>query len=378
MGFLDTVFNRNKMLQWSYDLNLVEDNIERVYLKKLAIQICINKIANTISQSKFEVISTDNKLKDNLVFLLNHQANKNMNSAKFWQTIVYKLIYDNEVLIIKTDDDEFIIADDFEPVEYAVYEDVFKHVIVKDYEFNRTFKMSEVIYLEYSNEEMAHIINGLFDDYGSLFGRLIDYQMHTNQIRATMPIKMISGKNEDQTKRVQNYVDKLTAQFRNNSLAIVPLQDGMDYKEHSSSSAKTSTEDINKVLDGYIEKVASALNIPIALIKGDMADTKEATRNFMRFSINPILKQIVDEISVKFFEKDAILKGEGVTVQPMSTESVFERAEAIDKLVASGTFTRNEIRVKLGEQKADDPELDKYLITKNYQSVDAVEGGENK
>ena len=59
MGFLDTVFNRNKMLQWSYDLNLVEDNIERVYLKKLAIQICINKIANTISQSRFEVNSTD-------------------------------------------------------------------------------------------------------------------------------------------------------------------------------------------------------------------------------------------------------------------------------------------------------------------------------
>ncbi len=110
MGFLDTIFNRNKMLQWSYDIDLVEDNIDRVYLKKLAIQICINKIANTISQSRFEVNSTDNKLKDNLVFLLNHQANKNMNSAKFWQTIVYKLIYDNEVLIIKTDDDEFIIA----------------------------------------------------------------------------------------------------------------------------------------------------------------------------------------------------------------------------------------------------------------------------
>lgn len=378
MGFLDTVFNRNKMLQWSYDIDLVEDNIDRVYLKKLAIQICINKIANTISQSRFEVNSTDSKLKDNLVFLLNHQANKNMNSAKFWQTIVYKLIYDNEVLIIKTDDDEFIIADDFEQVEYAVYEDVFKHVIVKDYEFNRTFTMSEVIYLEYSNEEMAHIINGLFDDYGSLFGRLIDYQMHTNQIRATMPIEMIGGKGDEQTKRIQNYVDKLTTQFRNNSLAIVPLQKGMDYKEHSSNSTSVSTENINKVLDGYIEQVASALNIPVALIKGDKADTKEATKNFMRFGINPILKQIVDEISVKFFDKDAILKGEGVTVQPMSTESVFERAEAIDKLVASGVYTRNQIRQKLGEEKSDDPELDKYLITKNYQSVDSVEGGENE
>ncbi|MGO1760371.1 MAG: phage portal protein, partial [Mammaliicoccus vitulinus] len=177
MGFLDSVFNRNKMLDWSYDLDLIEDNFSRIHLKKLAIQICINKIANTISQSKFEVISTDKKLNDNLVFLLNYQANKNMNSTRFWQNVVYKLIYDNEVLIIKSDDDEFIIADDFEQVEYAVYENIFKHVIVKDFEFNRTFKMSEVIYLEYSNEEMSGIINGLFDDYGSLFGRLVDYQM---------------------------------------------------------------------------------------------------------------------------------------------------------------------------------------------------------
>ncbi|WP_239745206.1 phage portal protein [Mammaliicoccus sp. F-M27] len=378
MGFLDSVFNRNKMLDWSYDLDLIEDNFSRIHLKKLAIQICINKIANTISQSKFEVISTDKKLNDNLVFLLNHQANKNMNSTRFWQNVVYKLIYDNEVLIIKSDDDEFIIADDFEQVEYAVYENMFKHVIVKDFEFNRTFKMSEVIYLEYSNEEMSGIINGLFDDYGSLFGRLVDYQMHANQIRATMPIKMIGGKSEEQTKRVQSYVDKLTSQFRNNSLAIVPLQDGMEYKEHSTSSVKTSTDDIDKVLNGYIEKVAAALNIPTVLIKGDMADTKEATKNFMRFGVNPILKQITDEFNIKFFEKEKIIKGEGIFFQPMSTESVFERAESIDKLVASGTFTRNEIRVKLGEEKADDPELDKYLITKNYQSVDAVEGGEKE
>lgn len=378
MGFLDSVFNRNKMLDWSYDLDLIEDNFSRIHLKKLAIQICINKIANTISQSKFEVISTDKKLNDNLVFLLNHQANKNMNSTRFWQNVVYKLIYDNEVLIIKTDDDEFIIADDFEQVEYAVYENIFKHVIVKDYEFNRTFKMSEAIYLEYSNEEMSGIINGLFDDYGSLFGRLIDYQMHANQIRATMPIKMIGGKSEEQTKRVQSYVDKLTSQFRNNSLAIVPLQDGMEYKEHSTSSTKTSTDDIDKVLNGYIEKVAAALNIPTVLIKGDMADTKEATKNFMRFGVNPILKQITDEFNIKFFDKEKIIKGEGIFFQPMSTESIFERAESIDKLVASGAFTRNQIRVKLGEEKADDPELDKYLITKNYQSVDAVEGGENE
>lgn len=58
--------------------------------------------------------------------------------------------------------------------------------------------------------------------------------------------------------------------------------------------------------------------------------------------------------------------------------SVIENSEAVDKLVASGAFTRNEVRELFRAERSDDPELDKFVITKNYQSTDAVEGGENE
>nr|WP_271401576.1 phage portal protein [Salinicoccus roseus] len=362
-----------------YDLELVSEKTDQLYLKNLAIQICINKIASTISQSKFEVKSDNQVTKDNLVYLLNHRANKNTNASRFWQTVIYKLIYDNEVLIIKTDDDEFLIADDFEQTEYALYEDAFKKVIVKDYEYKRTFKMGEVIYLEYANEQMSGIIDGLFEDYGDVFGRIIAHQMHANQIRATIPIKMIAGKGEESKKKVQSYLDKITDSFRNNAYAVAPLQDGMDYKEHSTSSSQ-SVEEINKASNGFVDKVAMALGIPKSLIYGDMADTKEAAKNYMRFCINPLVKQIKDEFNAKFFVKKEILKGDGLEIRPLSIESIFERAEAIDKLISSGAFTRNEIRVEAGKDKVDDPELDKFIMTKNYQHVDEepLRGGENE
>ncbi|HDT8337410.1 TPA: phage portal protein, partial [Listeria monocytogenes] len=41
----------------------------------------------------------------------------------------------------------------------------------------------------------------------------------------------------------------------------------------------------------------------------------------------------------------------------------------------SGSFNRNEVRELLGAERVANPELDKYLITKNYQSTD--EGGED-
>ena len=44
-------------------------------------------------------------------------------------------------------------------------------------------------------------------------------------------------------------------------------------------------------------------------------------------------------------------------------------SETIDKLVSSGTFTRNQVRIVTGEEPANDPELDKFIITKNLQSM---------
>lgn len=382
MGLLDAIWKRNSELEWMYDLELIEDKTSQTYLKRLAIQICINKIASTISQSNFDVLTEKKSVKNNLVYLLNHRANKNLNASRFWQIIIYKLIYDNEVLIIKTDDDQLLIADDFEHVEYAVFEDIFKNVVVKDYEYQRTFKMSDVIYLEYSNEEMSGIIDGLFRDYGDVFGRLIAHQLHSNQVRATMPIEMIADKGKEQRDKVQSYLDKLTTSFRTNSFAVAPLQKGMDYKEHSSGGSAQSVEEINKASNGFVDKVAMAMGIPKSLIYGDMADTKEATKNYMRFCIHPLIKQITDEFNSKFFTRKEILDGEGLVIRTLSIESIFERAEAIDKLISSGTFSPNEVREELGKEKVDDEKMDKYYITKNYieknEMENSAEGGENE
>jgi hypothetical protein len=65
----------------------------------------------------------------------------------FGKRLLRKLIYDNEVLIVVTDSKDLIIADDFYREEYALYDDIFDHVIVGEFEFERSFKMSDVIYL---------------------------------------------------------------------------------------------------------------------------------------------------------------------------------------------------------------------------------------
>ena len=61
----------------------------------------------------------------------------------------------------------------------CLYDDIFKDVTVKDYTYQRTFTMQEVIYLKYNNNKVTHFVESLFEDYGKIFGRMIGATIKT-------------------------------------------------------------------------------------------------------------------------------------------------------------------------------------------------------
>ena len=283
ISIFDRILGRNKAIDFSYDFDLVRDKSHKAYIKQWALDTCINHIARTISQTKFEYI--DNGMKDNTnttYYKLNVRPNTDESAATFWQKVVRKLIYDNEVLIVVTDTKDLIVADDFTREEYALYDDVFKNIVVGDFEFERNFLMSEVIYLEYNNESIANMLSGLFSDYGDIFGRLIQINLLNNQIRATLSMDANIGMTKESQEKMQSFIDKAYEAFATNDIAIVPLQKGYTYEEHSTQSqAKTSSQidDLSKLPDQILSYVARNLGIPLGLINGDTADIQGMTDN---------------------------------------------------------------------------------------------------
>ena len=153
---------RNEAIEFSYDFELLRDTSQKAYIKRWALDTCINHIARTISQTKFEIMDAGVKENNSTTYYkLNVRPNTDESAATFWQKVIRKLIYDNEVLIVVTDTKDLIIADDFVREEYALYDDIFKQIMVDDFEFERNFKMSEVIYLEYNNESINNLLSGL-------------------------------------------------------------------------------------------------------------------------------------------------------------------------------------------------------------------------
>ncbi|MFS0783530.1 phage portal protein [Bacillus sp. 1P06AnD] len=377
LSFLDAVFRRNKELEYIFDADLLPDMSKRIHMKRLAIEICASFLGRTISQSEFRVKNGKSYKKDELYYRLNVRPNKNMTSSTFWHTVVTKLIYDNECLIIQSDDDDLLIADTFNHNEYAVLEDNFTNVVIKDYEFKRSFRQSEVIHLRYRNEKLTPLIDGLFTDYGELFGRVLSSQKRKNQIRATVDMESTHSMDEKTQTKLQTFINKLYKAIGDKDIAIVPQQPGFKYNEASSGNSNgPGVDEINKVTNGFLDQVAMAIGIPISLIHGDMADVEKQTKNYMMFTVSPFLKKICDEGNAKFFTMKQYLAGNKLETKAVSYHSLFDMANSIDKLVSSGAFTGNEIRQEAGYEASDDPNLDKHYITKNYQEMSTGKGGD--
>ena len=87
---------------------------------------------------------------------------------------------------------------------------------------------------------------------------------------------------------------------------------------------------------------------------------------------------IQTEINRKRYGRKEIQKGNYLkidTTTVMHTD-VFEIAEKIDKLIASGMYCIDELRKKAGDTELNTEESRTYRITKNYTDIGNLKGGD--
>ncbi|MGL3796852.1 phage portal protein [Lactiplantibacillus plantarum] len=371
-SFFD-LFTRRKDSSYIFDADLFQDMKNRVYLKRMAIDTVINYVGRAVSQSEFRVMNKGLPIKDDMYYKLNVRPNTDESGNDFWQHFVYQLIYYNEVLVVQDDTGDLLIADDFSRNEYAVCEDTFSFVRVKNYTFKRTFTMSDVIYLRYSNDQLEHYLTGLWGDYGELFGRMYELELRNNQIRATVKAKMTTGINDEKATKLQGFIDKIFKSFSKNSVAVIPLTNDFEYNEVSNGVGKNQTfDESNSVLMAFIDHVARLVGVPPALIHGETAESGENQKLFNKQCLSSLLNKIQSELNAKSFsQRDYLKNGKQVEVIGINRPTLIELAEQIDKLGSSGMVTQNEVRSAVGLPPREDG--DQIVMTKNY----TTKGGDN-
>lgn len=366
---------------WIPDFVVGDETATRSYLKVMAKNTVLDFVARTMST--LEVKFKNKEETANWEYILNVRPNKDMSASSFWEKFFYRLLDDNEVLVIFTDDNQLLIADDFTRKEYAVFDDVFSNVMVKDYVFQRSFYMSDVIYLSYNNEELDRFTKGLFQDYSELFGRILEVAMRNNQIRGSVSVDGAGSTNEDEdqngktrTQRAQAYIDKVYNSFKTKSVAIVAKMKGFEYEEYTNKQgvSNQSLDELNKMKSSLVDDIANAIGVPTALIYGEKSELDSNIKAFRKLCIAPLIKKLQDELIAKILTRQEYSNGERIKVVKVLPKDLLEYATQIDKVTSGGAFEIDEVREAVDYDELPNNEGKRRILTKNYEET--AEGGE--
>lgn len=353
-----------------------EQLVADVHIREMAFLTATNLMANALSKCEFKTFLKNAETKKQEYYLWNFEPNKNQNSSAFLRQLIYKLYRNNECLVVEQNG-QLLIADDYEHTEYALYDDSFKKVTVKDFTFNKTFYQPDVLFFKLNEKNVRKVIDGLYQSYS----RLISYTMNSYQkSRGTKGIfkyESIPVAGTPDREAFDQLIDGKFSKWLKDDNAALPLGRGQEWKENQSRTySSEGTRDIKAMIDDIYDFTARGFNIPPVLMRGDLANLGDNVMNtFLTFAVDPLSDTLQEEIVRKRYGQADFMQGTYLEIDTRTIEhiSILKVATAIDKLIASGSFCINDVRKLVGEKIIDEPWAWKHFITKNYTDVEDLD-----
>lgn len=358
----------------SYSTETTEDNINP---HLLAIATCINLIAKTVANCEFKIMSKGVPQKNSEYYLWNVRPNKNQSASEFMQKLVSKYYTDpNGVLIVQINN-ELLIADSFSEKQYELYDNQYTQVTVGNITLKDTFFESKVMRLRNPNQKALSYVSGVYDDFAKMLtGAKEAFYMQGGE-HGTLNISAVAQKSEKFQDNYEKIVNRMFKRYAKNRNAALPLFEGYSYtKDTTNYAGSAKSDDYGKLLNQYFDVAAKTFAIPPKMITGEVADTSKARADFLSFCIDPLLMQIEQEGNAKRFTKTQYLEGTKIKVDSSACLHIdlIDNASSIDKLIASGVFSINDVLTILSLPTVKEKWADEHYITKNYEKV---KGGEN-
>lgn len=361
-----------------------QDKMSRLVMEEFTIHAAINLIANCISKCEFKTFQSGKEFIGEESYKWNYEPNINQNSSQFIQELVTKLLYNNECLVVESNG-QLIIAESYGSQEFALKETIFSGVSRKGFTYNRTFNMSDVLYFKLNNKNIRQMLKNLCNGYNQILNEAVEKYEKAGGEKGTLHIDAVAqGKKYGEKSFEDVFEDLMNNRFKkffNSRSAVLPLFDGFEYTKQAAEQSKKSTSEVKDITDlteEILQTVARAFNIPVSLLKGDVSDVDKITKNFLTFCIDPICGMIATEINRKRYGKKLVQTGSYIKIDTTTIMHVdiFDIAEKIDKLIASGMYCIDELRKKLGDAELNTEESKKHFITKNYMDLNDLKGGE--
>lgn len=381
IDYFRSIFGKKDMVATEFNSENYSTE-QSFHLTELALFTAIDFIARSLAKCEFVTVNNNRESRKAEYYLWNYAPNKHQTKIEFFTQAVAKLIFDNELLVIETADNQLMIADSFSRTEHALIDDTFSGVTCRNFTYQRIFPESEVIYLRYNN----FALNGLLADMCNTYEQLmLSAQERYNKAvghKGILELENYSFGDENFAETYNKVLSKQFKSFYSNKNAVMPIFKGMKYSEPSTDAGKTTNSEINDIQKLRTEAytiVGNALHIPPAILSGEASQLSDAMDCAIGNAIDPIANMFEQEITKKRFGSTEFSKGNYLLIDTTTVRHIdaISQANNLDKSIASGVLTPAQAQKYCNMLPCSEAWAHTYYITKNYQTIaNALKGGE--
>lgn len=384
MGFSirELLFGKRKSKAQEINCQELLEAAQEVHIRELALAACTNMIANAIGKCEFKTFRDKKEIKEAEYFLWNIEPNVNQNSSDFIHEMIDKLIRNNEVLIVSTkhrDGHEMlVIADEFDPpAKYPAKMNEYKNVKVGEVTYNKTFRENEVMHLRLNNASVTDVLNGLYGSYFKLLRAAQKSFTWNNGMHLKVKVDQIAEGEDEFAANFQSMMTDQVKPWLESESGVLPEFDGYQYSNDlatKQAGSQQTTRDIRALVNDIFDFTAIGIGIPPVLVKGDVADSKDALNRWLTIGIDPIVEQIQEEANRKRYGRDAWMKGDYLHIDTTTVIhfDMFANAANVEKLIGSGAYSINDVLAAAGQAEINEPWANLHWLTLNIGTMEAA------
>ncbi|MCI6172929.1 MAG: phage portal protein [Clostridiales bacterium] len=343
------------------------------YLQKMAFWSCVRRIGSTVSLVEWDTYRRGRRVQAGEAWAWTYAPNPNETRAEFFRHLVSQLYLTQEAIVVEYAGGRYV-ADGF-TVERRLTGNIYRNVTSDGQSIPGVFGASAVLHFTIEGSSIQASVNAIAATESDLLKATAKKIVRDSGGHGVLNVHEIAEQDPDFEGTYTDLVtDKMKKYFTSDN-SVLPIFDGYEFQD-TSASAPESTRDVRAMMDDIMELTAEAFGVPPSIATGKGVTDQDFT-HFMNTIIKPLASMIAQELNSKLYGQSRVFAGSYIVPNYSNVRyrDLFDIADPIDKLIGSGTFCINEIRVRLGEATIDEPWAWQHWMTKNYApAADQLDG----
>lgn len=345
-----------------------------LYYKELALYTGITLISNAVAKSEIKTFQNGKEVQTEDYYILNIAPNPNQSSSEFWHDVINKAIRQTEGAYV-VEYKGYLYCVDSCPLsrQDSINGNIYSNISINEFTFPGNYKAENLYHFKWHDAGINSLMAGIGEEYGKLLKSASNAFKRSNGVKYKLKIDNVQAGDQEFQKEFTDYLQEQITTYISSENAVYPEFVGRVLEKDEQSSGTASSAEMINLRKDMFEMVSNALHIPMTLMTGNITNMNEIVKVFLTFCVDPVADMIQEVLNkragINNWKEKNYYK---VDTGKINHRDIFDLAQAVDKLIASGNMCIDEIREEIGYEPLNTEWSRQHWMTKNYVKIEEM------